>query len=421
MASGHDDPDGQAGGRHIAIHGLLPDPELQPVQAFDLQAAELIDGLDGLGLQRIRDQAVDGAPVGVSELRCDLVIGQPCGLELNGPHPPCSSQRLIAVLTMDWRKSSCKAHMRHRMSAALLRQVMCQSNSIYVMLHNCVLRCYAPNMLTSASFYGSLAVTIVVLLLGSFLSRKWTRSGPTRAVRQRRIALALIMLLVILTLWADWPSNLFSLSAFWRDHALVDGTLVALLLLSSGYLALDLTLENARDARDKACREDIRQMTQLDHEQFWVSGHELASKMPRGPGFLPGVQYMRETALASQRTLALSAEVSMSMQSEEGMDLPRVSSMHTRKLVAIFLFLKMPVSCLRWRVAGRILIQTSWLTTHSRERRRSTMRRTTVTLISWRQPAASLRFVRKRKDRPPPDDALTPALVAGSRPSEAFA
>ena len=63
-APGHDDANGQRPCVNIAGHRLWPDPELQSVQAFDLQAAELIDGLDGLRFEGLRDQVVDGASAG---------------------------------------------------------------------------------------------------------------------------------------------------------------------------------------------------------------------------------------------------------------------------------------------------------------------------------------------------------------------
>jgi hypothetical protein len=96
-APGHNDPNNRDGRRHIALHGLLPHRYLKFVQSLDLQAAEPSHCLNGLGLECIRDHAVDRPSVRVSELGRDLVVGMAGGPELNSPYPAGSSQGSIPV------------------------------------------------------------------------------------------------------------------------------------------------------------------------------------------------------------------------------------------------------------------------------------------------------------------------------------
>jgi hypothetical protein len=66
--SGHDASNNCNGGRHITLHGPMPHSQLKVVQPLDLQAAELSDGLSRLGLQGLRDNVIDGAPIGIAQL-----------------------------------------------------------------------------------------------------------------------------------------------------------------------------------------------------------------------------------------------------------------------------------------------------------------------------------------------------------------
>lgn len=135
---------------------------------------------------------------------------------------------------------------------------------------------------------------------------------------QKIIAIAMIVILVLLAALTDWPSNLFGLDAFWRDHALVAGALVSLMLLSSGYLVLDVSLERAEKARDEACSKAIRELANDDHSKFWISGIDLARGSARREYLWEDVRYIKEGVLATHRTLAVLAQLTMSLQSEDG-------------------------------------------------------------------------------------------------------
>ena len=102
-ASGHDAAGSLVDGGDVALHCSLPHRVLQLVQAFDLQASELIDGLDGLGLQRVRDHMENRATVFIAKLRRDLFVGQSGSPELNGSGAPGGGQGSVPMLTLDAR------------------------------------------------------------------------------------------------------------------------------------------------------------------------------------------------------------------------------------------------------------------------------------------------------------------------------
>jgi len=146
---------------------------------------------------------------------------------------------------------------------------------------------------------------------------------PPSSFALRRSALFLIPALAFLTALTDWPVNYFGLSSFWRDHALVAGALVSLLLLSSGYVVFDVRLEHAREARDEACIDEIRRGILHDHVMFWGKYGDLGPTSMRRLVLFEDVQDARESALATQSTLAVWAQLAMNLQSRDGMQMAK--------------------------------------------------------------------------------------------------
>lgn len=178
---------------------------------------------------------------------------------------------------------------------------------------------WPPSLFPQTSSLGlraSLILTILVLLPGGFLSAKWDRS------RKRIFALGLVLILMMLTLWTDWPSDPFGRRVLWQNHGLVAGTLVSLLLLPSLYLFLDVSLEEARKARDIACIDKIKEGIQHDHGQFWAKYGDLGYNSS-GKSLLEDLLDAREDSLAVQRTIAVWAQLTMHLQSREGMDMAK--------------------------------------------------------------------------------------------------
>ena len=69
----------------MTVHCSLPHRQLQAVQPFHLQAAELADGLSRLGPQCLRDDVKDGATACIPKLHGNLVVGEAGCPELDSP------------------------------------------------------------------------------------------------------------------------------------------------------------------------------------------------------------------------------------------------------------------------------------------------------------------------------------------------
>lgn len=159
-------------------------------------------------------------------------------------------------------------------------------------------------------------LTLLILLLGPFA---WLSYIGRRVLAKVTLAAELIVLLIVLAALTDWPWGTFRTNTFWQDHALVAGVIVSILLLPSLYLFIDVNLKLAKDERDKAFIDEIKKGIQRDHLQFWVWGTDLAPTSALRAVALETVRDAKEAALTAQAKIAVWAQLSMSLESVEGM------------------------------------------------------------------------------------------------------
>lgn len=101
----------------------------------------------------------------------------------------------------------------------------------------------------------------VLLTLILFVFIKWPRLRPyqrmagTEASTKARLAVLAFVALTLLIIWTDWPGALND--QFWRDHALLSGTVTSVLLLGAGLLLFDAESHRRRAARQHEINKEM--------------------------------------------------------------------------------------------------------------------------------------------------------------------
>ena len=88
-----------AGRAEVASDGLVPEGDLQRVQARHLELLVVLDRIDLLTVEGLMDDVVDRAPVCVPQLVGDVLVGASFGRQLDGARVPDCRQCSVPVTT----------------------------------------------------------------------------------------------------------------------------------------------------------------------------------------------------------------------------------------------------------------------------------------------------------------------------------